>query len=100
MCCASVLGGICNYFQFRFLQYIYTKPMIRFRHNLFGIFTYTLGHLAIVLGYFSNFGAKHFTQGQLMLLIICNFTVYFLTLIGPSKSLYRKWLYLYKNKPK
>lgn len=94
MCIASLIGGICNYFQFKFLQYIYTKAMIRFRHNLFGILTYTLGNLAILFGYFTKFGEKHFSNGTLIALVISNITIYLLTLVSPCRSLYRKWRHL------
>lgn len=96
MYCASVCGGICNYFQFRILQYLYSKLMIRFRHNFFGIITYTLGYIAILFGYFTNFGVKNLSPPILISLIVCNCIVYLLTLIGAIQSLYRKWILLQK----
>ncbi|XP_037819993.1 LOW QUALITY PROTEIN: cytochrome b561 domain-containing protein 2 [Lucilia sericata] len=97
MCFASMLGGILNYFQPKFVHKIYSPSEIKFRHNLFGLLTFSLGMTTITLGYFTKFFTKYVDADVIPAFALATILVYLLTMIAPVRSLLDKLKYRKKK---
>ncbi|KNC22746.1 hypothetical protein FF38_04103 [Lucilia cuprina] len=97
MCFASILGGILNYFQPKFAHKIYSPSEIKFRHNLFGLLTFSLGMTTITLGYFTQFFTKYVDADVIPAFALATILVYLMTMIAPVRSLLDKLKYRKKK---
>lgn len=97
-CAASIVGGLANYFQPKFALKVYPPSELRFRHNLFGILTFSLGMGAIYLGYSSKFFTKFVDNDFIPGMMLVTTLVYVLTLIAPVQSLLTKLRYRSRNR--
>ncbi|XP_030376804.1 cytochrome b561 domain-containing protein 2 [Scaptodrosophila lebanonensis] len=92
-CAASVLGGILNFLQPKFILKVFPPSELRFRHNLFGLLTFTLGMAAIYLGYYSKFFTRFVDHQFIPAMMLVTVLVYLLTIIAPVRSLLSKLKY-------
>ncbi|XP_017954437.1 cytochrome b561 domain-containing protein 2 [Drosophila navojoa] len=92
-CAASVVGGLVNFFQPKFALKVFPPSEMRFRHNLFGLLSFTIGMTAIYLGYYSKFFTRVVDHEFIPALMLTTVLVYFLTIIGPVGSLLTKLKY-------
>ncbi|XP_062120877.1 transmembrane reductase CYB561D2 [Drosophila sulfurigaster albostrigata] len=92
-CAASIVGGLVNFYQPKIVLKKLPPSELRFRHNLFGLLTFTLGMAAIYLGYYSKFFTRHVDNEFIPALMLTTTLVYFLTIIGPTGSLLTKLKY-------
>lgn len=97
MCFASLMGGVCNYFQPKFIHKIYTPSEVKYRHNLFGMVTFTLAMTTIILGYFTKFFAKYVDADVIPAFALATALVYLLTMIAPARALLDKLKYRKKK---
>ncbi|XP_053957992.1 uncharacterized protein LOC128863088 [Anastrepha ludens] len=93
MCFASITGGIVNYFQPKFVHKFYTPAEVKFRHNLFGMVTFSLGMFAILLGYRTKFTYKHMDPEFIAAISLATVLVYIFTMIAPLRSILDKLKY-------
>lgn len=93
MCSASILGGIVTYFQPKIAHKLHPPAEIKYRHNLFGIVTFTLAMATIFLGYRTKFFYKHVDAEFIPAISLTTVLVCILTLISPIKSLMDKRKY-------
>jgi len=87
------VGGFVNYFQPKFALKVMPPSEIRFRHNLFGLVTFSLGMGAIYLGYYSKFFTKFVDNDFIPGMMLITAMVYVLTIIAPVSSLLTKLKY-------
>lgn len=92
-CAASVVGGLANFFQPKIVLKKYPPSELKFRHNLFGLLTFTLGMTAIYLGYYSKFFTRYVDNQFIPAMMLTTVLVYFLTIIGPVGALLSKLKY-------
>ncbi|XP_011181122.2 uncharacterized protein LOC105211416 [Zeugodacus cucurbitae] len=92
-CFASITGGIVNYFQPSFVHKFYTPAVVKCRHNFFGMVTFTLGMLAILIGYRTKFTYKYVDPEFIAALSLATLLVYILTMIAPMRSFLDKLKY-------
>ncbi|KAM8714961.1 hypothetical protein ACLKA7_002070 [Drosophila subpalustris] len=92
-CAASVVGGLVNFFQPKIVLKKYPPSELKFRHNLFGLLTFTLGMTAIYLGYYSRFFTRYVDSQFIPAMMLTTVLVYFLTIIGPLGALLSKLKY-------
>ncbi|XP_030562090.1 cytochrome b561 domain-containing protein 2 [Drosophila novamexicana] len=92
-CAASVVGGLVNFFQPKMVLKVMPASELRFRHNLFGLVTFTLGMTAIYLGYYSKFFTRYVDHQFIPAMMLATALVYLLTIIGPLGSLLTKLRY-------
>jgi len=92
-CSASVVGGLANFFQPKFVLKKLPPSELKFRHNLFGLLTFTIGMTAIFLGYYSKFFTKYVDNQFIPVMMLTTVVVYILTMIGPLGSLISKLKY-------
>lgn len=97
MCFASLLGGILNYFQPKFAHKVFPPSEIKYRHNLFGLLTFTLGMTTITLGYFTKFFTKYVDADVIPAFALATILVYLMTMISPVRSLMDKLKYRKKK---
>lgn len=97
MCFASIMGGILNYFQPKFVHKIYTPSELKFRHNLFGLLTFSLGMTTITFGYFTIFFTKYVDADVIPAFASATILVYLMTMIAPVRSLLDKLKYRKKK---
>ncbi|XP_017117006.1 uncharacterized protein LOC108138939 [Drosophila elegans] len=97
-CAASIVGGFVNYFQPKFALKMFPPSELRFRHNLFGLVTFSLGMGAIYLGYSSKFFTKFVDNDFIPGMMLITALVYVLTMISPVSSLLTKLKYRSKKK--
>ncbi|XP_020810299.1 cytochrome b561 domain-containing protein 2 [Drosophila serrata] len=97
-CAASIVGGFVNYFQPKFALKFFPPSELRFRHNLFGLLTFSLGMGAIYLGYYSKFFTKFVDNDFIPAMMLVTALVYVLTIISPVLSLLTKLRYRSKKK--
>ncbi|TMW54490.1 hypothetical protein DOY81_000482 [Sarcophaga bullata] len=97
MCFASLMGGLLNYFQPKFIHKIYTPSEVKFRHNLFGMITFTLAMTTIILGYFTQFFVKYVDADIIPGFALATALVYLLTMIAPARALLDKLKYRKKK---
>ncbi|XP_037958256.1 uncharacterized protein LOC119687821 [Teleopsis dalmanni] len=90
MCTVSILGGLVNFFQPKFAHKIYSPAEIKYRHNLFGMLTFSLGMAAVLLGYRTLFFWKYNDAEFVRVISLASVLVYCLTLIAPVLSLLDK----------
>ncbi|XP_036321656.1 cytochrome b561 domain-containing protein 2 [Rhagoletis pomonella] len=93
MCFASITGGIVNYFQPKFVHKIYSPAEVKYRHNLFGMVTFTLGMLTIFLGYRTKFAYKYMDPEFIVAISLATVLVYTFTMIAPFRSFLDKRKY-------
>lgn len=93
MCFASLLGGILNYFQPKFIHKVFTPAEVKFRHNLFGLITFSLGMTTITFGYFTKFFVKYVDTDVVPAFALATVLVYLMTMIAPVRSLLDKLKY-------
>lgn len=92
-CAASVVGGLVNFFQPKIALKHFPPSELRFRHNLFGLLSFTIGMAAIYLGYYSKFFTRVVDHEFIPALMLTTVLVYVLTIIGPVGSLLTKLKY-------
>lgn len=92
-CAASVVGGLVNFCQPKMVLKVMPASELRFRHNLFGLVTFTLGMTAIYLGYYSKFFTRYVDHQFIPAMMLATALVYLLTIIGPLGSLLTKLRY-------
>lgn len=92
-CAASIVGGLVNFFQPKFILKALPPSELRFRHNLFGLLTFTLGMTAMYLGYYSKFFTRYVDNQFIPAMMLTTVLVYLLTIIGPVGSLLTKLKY-------
>ncbi|XP_017070004.1 uncharacterized protein LOC108107123 [Drosophila eugracilis] len=97
-CAASIVGGFVNYFQPKVVLKVMPPSELRFRHNLFGLVTFSLGMGAIYLGYYSKFFTKHVDNDFIPGMMLVTSLVYGLTILAPVLSLITKLKYRSKKK--
>ncbi|EDV32028.1 uncharacterized protein Dana_GF15625, isoform C [Drosophila ananassae] len=97
-CVAGILGGLVNYFQPKFALKMHPVSELRFRHNLGGIVTFTVGMGAIFLGYYSKFFTKFVDNDFIPALMLVTTIVYVLSVIAPVASLLPKLRYRARTK--
>ncbi|BFF94303.1 cytochrome b561 domain-containing protein 2 [Drosophila madeirensis] len=97
-CAASIVGGLANYFQPKLALKLFPPSELRFRHNLFGLVTFTLGMGAIYLGYYSKFFTKYVDNDFIPGMMLVTSLVYVLTIISPVSALLSKLKYRQKKK--
>ncbi|XP_067620258.1 transmembrane reductase CYB561D2 [Eurosta solidaginis] len=93
LCFASLTGGLLNYFQPKFILKIYSPSELKYRHNLFGMITFTLGMWTIFLGYSTKFTYKYADPEFIVALSLAAILVYIFTLIAPMRSFLAKLQY-------
>ncbi|EDW05104.1 GH10493 [Drosophila grimshawi] len=92
-CAASVVGGLVNFFQPNLVVKVMPPSELRYRHNFYGILTFTLGMSAIFLGYSSRFFTRFVDNEFIPAMMLTTVLVYLLTIIGPVTSLLTKLKY-------
>uniref|UniRef100_A0A1A9V7B7 ascorbate ferrireductase (transmembrane) n=1 Tax=Glossina austeni TaxID=7395 RepID=A0A1A9V7B7_GLOAU len=93
MCFSSLCGGFLNYFQPKFIHKIYTKSEVKYRHNFFGMITFTLGIATIFLGYLTQFFSKYFNENVISAFMLATALMYLITIIAPLQSFRNKLKY-------
>ncbi|KAH8405099.1 hypothetical protein KR222_001316, partial [Zaprionus bogoriensis] len=92
-CAASIVGGLVNFFQPKIVLKVLPPSELRFRHNLFGLLTFTLGMIAIYLGYYSKFFTRYVDNQFIPAFMLTTVLVYLFTIIGPVGALLTKLKY-------
>ncbi|KAI9577998.1 cytochrome b561 domain-containing protein 2 [Glossina fuscipes] len=90
MCFSSLCGGFLNYFQPKFIHKIYTKAEVKYRHNFFGMITFSLGIATILLGYFTQFFFKYVDESITPAFVLATALMYVITIISPLQSFRNK----------
>ena len=97
MCLGSLMGGLLNFFQPKFIHKIYTPSELKLRHNIFGMLTFTLAMTTIILGYFTKFFVKYVDADIIPAFAVATALVYLLTMIAPARALLDKLKYRKKK---
>ncbi|XP_073821653.1 transmembrane reductase CYB561D2 isoform X2 [Musca autumnalis] len=90
LCVASLVGGIVNFFQPKFVHKFHSQAEIKYRHNLFGIIGFIVAMVTIVLGYYTAFFVKYVDNSAIPAFILATILVLLFTLIAPVTSLLDK----------